>query len=957
MSDYITNEYEKNLKGIATVILNVMKPSIALMNKIPFKIKIIATISVLFILLILPSHNILYDYFEKTSQLERQTTGLQYTRKLQEIIYLIQMHRGLSNSYYRGTKGLKRKIIATETRIKQKLTQFIEFDKKHFNLLKQNKNFIEALSTIKLIEFHHIRQNISTEELFSLHSKIIASLIKSLQQSVKGSTFYSQDTQHINAIASLLSDKLLYLQEYTAQLRGIAAGLFSQKHLNKKQKEAVLQKYTLINALKSNLRGNQLPKDTPYFLKIEQQSKLATYKLEDILDIVNKHILLNNSNTLTYNSQLFFDQATMALKEQTKLYDLLLESYQTLVTTLKQKTYTTFLFFLAGILAIIFISLYLFGVLYHSVNQNLMQLKNASMHMIQGNMDIELDIHTKDEIGDALLAFDTMRHELRKTLSFLDNYKMAIDESSIVSKTNKKGIITYVNKKFCELSGYTEKELLGKPHNIVRHPDTPKEVFQEMWATIKQKKIWKGIVKNRTKDGEDYIVDATILPLLNEEQEIIGYVGVRHDITELERSREEIQKQKIDLLTKLPNRNQLQEDLVVMKSPVLFYFNIDNFADLNDFYGTTTGDNVLVFIASLFHKISTQSDLRSYKLQGDEFAVLFDAAAHPQQNYTAVCGQIINHLETSTIDCDNSQCVSITISGGIALHEANDNPLNLLTYASLARKTAKQENKKFLTYDRNMRNEQNYENNITWIQKIKKALHEERIVTFFQPIISNTTGEIEKYEALVRLVEEDGKVVSPWFFLEIAKKAKLYEKITKVVIDRTFTAFENTPYDFSLNLTIEDLKNEEIVNYIYRKLHTAGHANRVVFEITESEEIHDYKMINHFVQNVKQYGAKVAIDDFGSGYANFEHILEIDADFIKIDGSLIKNIHQDEKARVITEAIISFSQKLGKKTIVEYVHNKEVLHVVRTLGADYSQGFHLGEPSPHILSKTALLAH
>ena len=941
----------KNVKGIETMFLNIMKPAVVLMNKIPFKMKIVATIATLFMLLILPSHNTLQNYMEKTNLLERQTTGLQYTRKLQKIIYLIQMHRGLSNSYYRGTKELKQKILSTEAEIRQKLTEFIQFDKKHANLMGKNKNFIEALTTIKLIEFHHTRQHVPTDKLFNLHSKIIASLIKSLQQSVTSSTFYSQDTQRINAIASLLSSELLYLQEYTAQLRGIAAGLFSQKHLNNNQKEDVLQKYTLINAFKNNLHNNQLPKDIPYFLKIKQQINLATYQLENILFIVNKYILLSDTNTLTYNSQRFFDQATAALKEQTKLYDTLLESYQTLITILKENTQTTFLFFFAGFLAIILTSLYLIGVLYHSVSQSLKELKYASMHMVKGNMDITLNIHTKDEIGNALLAFDTMRHELRKTLSFLDNYKMAIDESSIVSKTDTKGIITYVNKKFCELSGYTEEELVGKPQNIIRHPDVPQKLFKEMWETIKQKKVWKGIIKNRTKDGKDYIVDATILPMLNENQEIIGYVGVRHDVTELERSKEEIKKQKIDLLTKLPNRNQLQEDLTVIKSPVLFYFNIDNFADLNDFYGTTTGDNVLVFIASLFHNISTQSNLRSYKLQGDEFAVLLDTAEYPQQSYTDLCRQIINHLETNTINCDNDRCVSITISGGIAFHEENSNPLNLLTYASLARKMAKQENKKFLTYDKTMRNEQNYENNITWIYKIKKALSEERIVIFFQPIISNATGKVEKYETLVRLVEENGNIISPCFFLDIAKKAKLYEQITKVVIDKTFAAFAHIPYEFSLNLTIEDLKNEKIVHYIYHKLHTAEHANRVVFEITESEKVHDYDTINQFVQNIKQYGAKVAIDDFGSGYANFEHILEIDADFIKIDGSLIKNIHLDEKARIITEAIISFSQKLGKQTIVEYVHNKEVLHVIQSLGADYSQGFHLGEPSPVILSK------
>ena len=324
---------------------NVVQHFSNMMSKIPFKIKLIATISVMFLLLILPSRNVLHDYFEKINLMEKQTIGLQYTHELQEIIYQIQMHRGLSNSYYMGNKGLKQKITLNETTIEQKVAQFIQFDKRYFNLLKRNENFIEAISSIKLIEFQYIRKNILPEELFSLHSKIIASLIKSLQQSVKGSAFYSQDTQSINAIASLLSNKLLYLQEYTAQLRGVGAGLFSKKDLNTGQRKLILEKYTLINALKNDIRVNKLPKETPNFLKINQQNKLAMYKLEDILYIVNKHILLNN-NTMTYKSQLFFNQATEALKEQTKLYDILLESYQTLVGSLKQRIHTTFFFLL-----------------------------------------------------------------------------------------------------------------------------------------------------------------------------------------------------------------------------------------------------------------------------------------------------------------------------------------------------------------------------------------------------------------------------------------------------------------------------------------------------------------------------------------------------------------------------------------------------------------------------------
>ncbi|RUM62378.1 MAG: EAL domain-containing protein, partial [Sulfurimonas sp.] len=124
--------------------------------------------------------------------------------------------------------------------------------------------------------------------------------------------------------------------------------------------------------------------------------------------------------------------------------------------------------------------------------------------------------------------------------------------------------------------------------------------------------------------------------------------------------------------------------------------------------------------------------------------------------------------------------------------------------------------------------------------------------------------------------------------------------------------------------------------------------HRLIFEITETEEIEDYIFVNKFIQTIKGYGARVAIDDFGTGYANFEHIISLDVDFIKIDGSLIRNIDTNSESQAIAEAIVAFSQKLGSKTIVEFVHNEAVYEKVKAMGADYSQGYFLGEPSPTI---------
>jgi EAL domain-containing protein (putative c-di-GMP-specific phosphodiesterase class I) len=469
-----------------------------------------------------------------------------------------------------------------------------------------------------------------------------------------------------------------------------------------------------------------------------------------------------------------------------------------------------------------------------------------------------------------------------------------------------------------------------------------------MWSTIKDKRIWKGVVKNKKKDGSYYIVNATVLPILDNRGEIREYVAVRHDITELEDNKEEIKKQRIDLLTGLANRNQLLEDLKTAIKPIIFYLNIDNFSGFNDFYGKTISDNTLSRLSKILSQMNREKRFRLYKLEADQFILLFEEGYLSKDNLAYFFEEFILDIETkiSNPNTENQNRISVSITGGAATYYVNEDYQKLILYSNIARKKAQQEHKKFLLFNHSMRKSEDYAHNIEWIKRIKEAIAEDRIVCYYQPIFNNQTGKLNKYESLVRLIDKDGQPISPFFFLEIAKKAKLYQQITKIVIDKTFEKFrELSAVEFSINLTIDDILSEKTTNYIYQKLESYPNPNRVIFEITESEEVTDYKLINKFIKYVKQYSVKIAIDDFGSGYANFEHILNIDADFIKIDGSLIKNIHTDKNSLIITEAIINFSKKLGRKTIAEFIHNEEVYKIVKKLGADYSQGFYLGTPT------------
>lgn len=232
--------------------------------------------------------------------------------------------------------------------------------------------------------------------------------------------------------------------------------------------------------------------------------------------------------------------------------------------------------------------------------------------------------------------------------------------------------------------------------------------------------------------------------------------------------------------------------------------------------------------------------------------------------------------------------------------------------------------------------------------KIKSAIEGDRIVPYFQGIVDNRTRRIVKYESLIRLIDTDGTVLTPFWFLEHAKKAKLYGKLTRIMITKTFSLFESLEYEFSINLSLQDILSKQTRGYLLDVLKNSPASNRLILEIVESEGIENFDEVSIFIKTVKAYGCKIAIDDFGTGYSNFGYLCKIDVDFIKIDGSLIKNIN-DNKDHVITvESILLFAQQKGIKTIAEFVEDEAKYSKLHELGIDFSQGYLFSTPAPDI---------
>jgi EAL domain-containing protein (putative c-di-GMP-specific phosphodiesterase class I) len=233
-----------------------------------------------------------------------------------------------------------------------------------------------------------------------------------------------------------------------------------------------------------------------------------------------------------------------------------------------------------------------------------------------------------------------------------------------------------------------------------------------------------------------------------------------------------------------------------------------------------------------------------------------------------------------------------------------------------------------------------YQNNIEMTTKIKRAISKNDIVIFGQKIVGKNSS---KYEVLIRMVDGE-KTLSPFFFLSVAKKARLYPTLTKIVISKAIEYFKDKEDEFSINLSIEDISNSDMVAFLKRRIEEYEIGHRLILEIVESEGIENFDEVSKFVKEIRELDCRIAIDDFGTGYSNFEYLLKLDVDFIKIDGSLIKNLDTSKNSRIVVELIVEFAKRRDIEVVAEFVHNEKILNIVETMGIDFFQGFHLAEP-------------
>lgn len=533
---------------------------------------------------------------------------------------------------------------------------------------------------------------------------------------------------------------------------------------------------------------------------------------------------------------------------------------------------------------------------------------------------------------------DIKTHEKKREFEILAMAMKNASDSMIV--TDRYNNIIKVNNAFINTFGYDETEVIGKNTHFLSSPKHDSSFYDQMWNTLLREKHWSSEIWNRRKNGEIFPAWVSISAIMDENKKIQNYLAIFTDLTALRESQEKSLKLAYyDQLTGLPNRQKIVADMDHRNPSVCVIFNIDDFKEINDFYGIETGDNILNQVGHWFSKMN----FSPYRISGDEFAILLyeNFTWHDLRNRI----KALMSLLEEKIFLVRNETINIRMTVGAAIGHSK-----LLTRADIALNRAKKDKTSIALYAEHENIEETYRSNMRMSAAIRIALAQKRILCHYQPIVNLTTGEVNKYETLVRMVDNDGHMISPGSFLSIAKKTKLYPQITIEVVNQACALFANRTEEFSINLSDSDVRNPHIVNEIIHTITKTGTASRIVFEILESEGIENYEEVVEFITTVKALGAKIAIDDFGTGYSNFENILMLNVDYIKIDGSLIQGITNNPRHHIVVETIVNFAHKIGAKTIAEFVSSEAIYNVVKELGIDYSQGYYTGKPEEIIPS-------
>lgn len=535
------------------------------------------------------------------------------------------------------------------------------------------------------------------------------------------------------------------------------------------------------------------------------------------------------------------------------------------------------------------------------------------------------------------------RGRLQQLAALADFHREALDAAAIVAVTDRAGRITSVNAKFCELSGYSETELIGANHRIIASNHHDRAFFQNLYRTITRGEVWHDVICNRAKCGRLYYVDTTIVP----HRDRSGYTAIRFDVTPQKEAEQRLWRlASIDTLTHLSNRRRFLEMLAAATATGQAFataiLDIDHFKDVNDSAGHHAGDQLLIAVAEALRDELLDLDGVG-RLGGDEFAFILPGDS--EADVLAQLDRILAAIARKRFPVLPDHSIQASVGAALFPRDGQDTA-SLLKCADMALYAAKQSgracSRMFKPCFREVADQR-----AGLRAAILNAMEKNELFVLYQPIVSLRARQPPAFEALLRWRRADGTIQTPSTFGEIFDDEKIAAGIGSFVLSEVLGQIDRWSRDgvpfqsIAINATLGDFRSSAFVDRIIDAVKTGRIcASQLCVEITEGMLLdRGAQTVREAVDRLNTQGIEIAFDDFGTGFASLTHLRQLPINHVKIDRSFIEAICVDGKDRVIVESVIDLAHRLDLKVVAEGVEQEAQASLLRSLHCDSIQGF------------------
>ncbi|MFC4409510.1 putative bifunctional diguanylate cyclase/phosphodiesterase [Chungangia koreensis] len=570
---------------------------------------------------------------------------------------------------------------------------------------------------------------------------------------------------------------------------------------------------------------------------------------------------------------------------------------------------------------------------------------------VYANMNLErLEENIISGITQNITASREAEIQLNHTLRHLADLKFALDESTLVTITDVNGTITYVNDKFCSISGYSKSELIGCSHNLTNSGYHSKSFFKDMWQKIQKGNIWRGEIQNKKKNGEIYWVDSTIVPFLDLNGVPYQYTAIRTDITKRKEAEFKISYMAYhDSLTGLPNRRQFTDRLNEIlnsrnRSQIVgvLLFDLDNFKYINDHHGHQAGDDLLKMVSKRLLDF-IRSDEMVARLGGDEFVMVIPNL-NSRNDLAERCCSLIEHMDAPYMVDGRPYYISLSIGATYAPDQGNT-VKELLKYADFAMYESKNNKiKGFRFY------EPHQFSNLSDSMDFERAIKRNEFVLHYQPKFK-LDSSLHGVEALIRWQLPNGKLLMPDKFIPQVEENGMIHEIGNWIIKTSLIQLRSwldqglPPVVMGINISPKQFQQNGWVDLIIECTKSLEIPPELIeLEITEGVLMDHNPRTLEMLNRLKMSGIKLSLDDFGTQFSTFSYLRDYAFDILKIDRSFTKDIEKDEKSRIIIESILTLAHRLGLAVTAEGVETEAQLSFLKGMSCEYLQGFYFSKP-------------